>query len=178
MVLIIKTPADIVYEKIGNIFSKSLNKNICITTIEQEAISVWKETWELIDTALPNGDWNWGGLKRKNNKKFSKRYFNVALWHNTELCGLSLGHFSRSEKHLWVDFIEGSPVKDHSLKGYVLKIIIATNLEYAFVMKKKYLKLAEPVEGLIKTYEKMGFEYINTGLFHKKRPICRREILK
>lgn len=172
----IKTPTERVFEEIGKIFSSRLNKNIRLTAVSDTALKTWEKDWNPVSRRIPpDGGWNWKDFVKDNNKRFRKRYFNIAVWDNEELCGLSLGHISKDNKHVWIDLIEGSPVQNHPLEGHVLKIIIAAAIEYAHIMRKRLLILAEPVSGLIGTYKKLGFEYRNRGFF-KKRPVCQKEV--
>ncbi|MBP0020703.1 MAG: hypothetical protein J7647_24500 [Cyanobacteria bacterium SBLK] len=172
-----KTPAKRVFEEMAEIFSRELQKNIRLTEIDEVALNAWEQDWKPINQREPpNGGWNWKDFQANNDKKFKTRYFNMAIWEREQLCGLSLGHISRDSTHVWIDLIEGSPFESHPLKGYILKIIIVTSTEYARVMKRKFLKLAEPVSGLIEKYtQQYGFEYVNRGFF-KKRPICQKEV--
>ncbi len=102
----------------------------------------------------------------------------MALWHDDELCGLCLGHMSRDDKHNVIEYIEGSPVENHPLKGYVLDIILTAGFEYAKYCGKRSLILREPVAGLSKIYqEQFGFELREKGIFGKT-PYCIKEVKK
>ena len=174
-----QTALDAVHQFVGKYFSEWLRQPIKLTRIDSTTLRNWSETWRLNNPREPpNGGWDWIVKKQYRDQHYpAARWFEVAVWHQNDLCGLSLGHLSRDSSHLVIHYLEGSPLVTHPLKGYVLKIILETGLEYAKLVGKRYLILKDPVTGLIDTYQKLGFNFKQKGLFHRVS-YCEKEVLR
>lgn len=174
-----QTALDAAHGFVGKYFSEWLHQPIKLTRIDPTALRNWSETWQPNNLRTPpNGGWNWIVKKQYRDQHYPvARWFEVAVWHQSELCGLSLGHISRDSSHLVIHYLEGSPLATHPLKGYILKIILETGLEYAKLVGKRCLILKDPVTGLIETYQNLGFNFKKKGLFHRVS-YCEKEVLK
>lgn len=177
MTQIQKTPLDTVFEYVEHEFAIILDKPVRLSRIDDLALTAWSNTWKPnSDREPPNGGWSWIEKKQYNNKQHPEmRRFDVAIWSQDDLCGLALGHLSRDSTHNAIYLIEGCPVQTHPLKGHILNIILTTGIEYAKLMRKKYLRLIDLVQGLIERYKQEGFEYKIRG-FSQKTPYCQKEV--
>lgn len=55
----------------------------------------------------PNGGWDWGSWTEYF-KIRHKKYFDVAIWNATKLCGLAMGRLSLHNVKVRLEIIEGS----------------------------------------------------------------------
>lgn len=175
-----KTALDAVYEKVEIIFAGRIQQPVRLTRIDYAALKTWSKTWEPInEREPPNGGWDWLYKRNYFYKKYSERLrFEVAIWNDNELCGLSLGRVTRDDSNNSIHYAEGSPRTGHPLTGHILDIILLTGIEYAKLLGKKNIRLVYPVENLIKVYEKRyKFKCLKKkGLFGS--PYCEKEVAK
>jgi hypothetical protein len=180
MITSTQTALDAVYEKVKIIFADRLQQPVWLTRIDYAALKTWSETWEPINKREPpNGGWDWFYKRNYFYKKYSARLrFEVAIWNDNELCGLSLGRVTRDDHNNSIHYAEGSPRAGHPLTGNILDIILLTGTEYARLLGKKNIRLVEPVENLIKVYEKRyKFKCLKKkGLFGSH--YCEKEVAK
>lgn len=113
-----KTPLNAVHEFVAREFSQKLSMPIRLSIIHKQTLEYWESKWKSANNRTPpNGGWNWDEIIKYRNYRCAEKYrFDVAIWHNDELCGLSSGHISRSDKHNIIEYIEGSPNNLHPLK--------------------------------------------------------------
>ncbi len=151
-----KTALDAVYEKVELIYINRIQQPVRLTRIDYAALKAWSETWHPINKREPpNGGWDWVYKRNYFYKRYSERLrFEVAIWSDNQLCGLSLGRVTRNDSNHSIHYAEGSPHGGHPLTGHILNIILLTSMEYAKLLSKKKLRLVEPVENLIKIYQK------------------------
>lgn len=154
-----------VFEEVSQRFSETLQKNILITPMEAAAIKKWNHTWRTVPNPRkkPDGGWDWAELRKQyyfKKFKYREQYrIDIAIWTEQELCGLALGGIDKNNAYLAIDYIEGSPI-EHSLKGYILDIVLTIIYRYATIYHISELRLNEPVDGLISLYKSKGFEII------------------
>lgn len=80
---------------------------------------------------------------------------------------------SHGRQRLSVHFIEGSPERNHSLKGKILAITVVAAYAYAVVLDCRSLRIAEPAAALAPLYLELGFELVEAG---GKVRYCERRI--
>lgn len=123
------------------------------------------ESWSDASNYKTNWDWSWAthfnGWIAKNPK-----YFDLAIWHRHELCGLSLGRPSYSGNILSLEFVEGAP-ENNPLKGRIAALVVKAAQEYADVIGATRLKFANPVNERVRSIytETLGFNYEANGNF-------------
>lgn len=130
-----------------------------LTGLTTAALTVWERTWapRVHDPAQPGG-WDWVQIA-----EVYARYpdaFQVAIWSDSALCGLSVGRPSRGHHYLAVDFLEGSPVRNRPLRGQVLPLVVAAASAYARILGATSLRLVNPLPGVIPLYEQLGFTLV------------------
>ena len=169
---------DAVFENVSVFFNKELQKKIRITKIDPNALNSWKETWkEVNDRKPPNGGWDWAYKTSEARKKYTKYLIGIAVWdEGNSLCGLALCSKSKGNEVLSIHYIEGAPDKNHSLKGYVFKIINTILLEYGCLIKANKIRIMQPVDGLKDFYCSCGYVLNRKRLFGQE--FCERGILK
>ncbi|MCI5150840.1 MAG: hypothetical protein D3916_15905 [Candidatus Electrothrix sp. MAN1_4] len=90
---------------------------------------------------------------------------------------MALGYSSKGNAHVRVDLIEGSPDNTHPLRGNILKIIVKVSMDYACLIQKEKLIIANPVAGLVEKYKEMGFtHYQKPNAFFRKEEVCVRRV--
>ncbi|MBP0018954.1 MAG: hypothetical protein J7647_15575 [Cyanobacteria bacterium SBLK] len=172
-----KTPLDAVFEYVEGEFTRILDKPVRLSRIDDVALTAWSNTWKSnSDRELLNGSLSWIEKKQYNDKQYpEKRRFDVAVWSQDELCGLSLGYLSKDSTYHAIHYLEESLLLTQPLKGYILNIILVVGMEYAKLMRKKYLRLIEPNLELIEVYKNLGFKYKMKG-FSGKRNYFEKEV--
>jgi hypothetical protein len=114
----------VVFEEVSQHFSKVLQKDILIIGIEKEAIKQWSENWKTISNPRkkPDGGWDWALLWKdychKRFKYCKQNMVDIAIYVNQELCGLGLGGIEKNNSYISIDYVEGSPIIKHPLKGH------------------------------------------------------------
>jgi hypothetical protein len=158
---------DAVFEQVASFFSKRLQKEIRITSINPEALNTWQQSWTSISTRTPpNGGWDWRFKLSESSRKYSKRLVSIAVWgKNNYLCGLAICYKSKGNQVLNIHYIEGSPDESHPLKGFVLNIIDTILKEYGGLIKTKKIRILNPVDGLKNFYLSQGYTLSKKSLF-------------
>lgn len=157
----------VVFEEVSQHFSEALQKDILIIRIEKEAIKQWSENWKTVPNPRkkPDGGWDWALLWKDycyKRFRYRKQYMvDIAIYVKQELCGLALGGIEKDNSYISIDYVEGSPIIEHPLKGHVLDIILTGTCRYATIYNISELRLDNPVDGLISYYESKGFETVH-----------------
>lgn len=91
---------------------------------------------------------------------------------------MTIGYTSKGPTHVRLDLIEGAPVENHPLRGHVLQIIVDVSMNYAQMMRKEKLIIANPVPDLIDLYQHQGFIYIpeKKTFFGANEDFCVKEV--
>lgn len=171
-----KTALDAAYEQIERVFTKEISIPVELRHIDYRALSTWTEVWIPGDNTFytEHGAWDWGKQNKTLKNRHKERLFDVSIWSGEQLCGLALGHLSRVET-LAIEYIQGSPISTHPLKGQILNIVIMLAFEYAKLTKRKNVRIIDPIPPLINTYKTFGFQLKNIEL-HKSTPCCIKEV--
>lgn len=102
--------------------------------------------------------WNWFDLKRRFHHVPYR--FEMAIHAEGRLCGLAIGKASRGKRHVSAYYIEGNPDAGHPLKRLVLPIVLASLERYAVMLGCQYIRLVNPLEGLMPRYRMLGFSEV------------------
>jgi hypothetical protein len=81
--------------------------------------------------------------------------FEVAVWSGEALCGLCLGKLRAG--YCGGDYLEGSPLPTHPLKGFVLPTVLTALTAYAVALRRKHIRLINPLPEMVPRYEILGF---------------------
>lgn len=104
--------------------------------------------------------WNWATGYGEFRFRHPDR-FELAVWHGSTLCSLSLGRPSRHGHSLRLDFVESSP-SEHPLRGRVVPITLINLRSYAEVIGATELRIISPLnQALIDYYTRFGYTYVN-----------------
>jgi len=165
-----------VYQKVENEFLDIFQKPVQLTHININALKAWQKEWypnlahrkRFTEEELL---WNWVNTRREMSKVPNR--FELAIWSDNILCGLAIGKPSKGSAHNAIYRLQGSPIK-HPLEGKIITIAIKTGTEYAKALDKKHLVLVEPLEHLVKIYQRHGFTF-KTSKHYPKR-YCIKEV--
>lgn len=106
-------------------------------------------------------DWDWVEGYAAFKFRYPKR-FEIALWHNDTLAGLSLGRPTYQGSRLRLDFIEGNPEKPNDVK--VFEPVFLAMVGYAEALGASELRIMNPINGDVRRYyERFGFAYVSKG---------------
>jgi hypothetical protein len=81
--------------------------------------------------------------------------FEVAVWSGPALCGLGIGKLRPG--YCGLNFVEGSPMPDHHLRGKVLAAVFTALTAYTVAMERQAIRLIDPVLEMVPRYEALGF---------------------
>lgn len=151
---------DLVVKNVSEYYSSEFGLELEIVRISEVVLEKWKESWETVNNRLPpNGGWDWAYKVNDFKNSFKpKLILDIAILDkNKKLCGLALCRKSKNNEHIVIHFIEGSPEKNHSLRGRIFDIVDAVCLQYADILKMKKIIIFDPVEGLIEFYKSRDY---------------------
>jgi hypothetical protein len=139
------------------------------------AETAWHSEWQGRRHPTGSGGWNWPEIVRTRWKRPAA--FRVAIWSGSTLCGLAIGHPSKTSpaggrRTLSVNLIESSPLV-HPLQGVIAMLATTYATEYGRLLGSSRVRLMNPLPGVLDTYAALGFSII----LQRGRPLyCAREI--
>jgi hypothetical protein len=104
-------------------------------------------------------DWSWEFGVRVYRKRYPNR-FELALWYNSTLCGLSLGRPSFNGTRVRLDFIERIPINHNPLIGRVTPITVTAYEVYARLIDATEVRIIEPAQELITYYSSFNYLFV------------------
>ncbi|HFQ5650829.1 TPA: hypothetical protein ACHR3F_004143 [Yersinia enterocolitica] len=126
-----------------------------LTTIDEIAIHAWKNEWGGKTRKHRHGGWDWQRMASKRAKRCKK--FDLAIWGDNVLCGLSLGLVTRGKKTVRLDYLEACPTS-HPLESLITPIVIAVAIAVGQRVGAEYVAIFNPVnEAVEKHYGNLGF---------------------
>jgi len=124
-----------------------------INSIALSALNKWPDRGR----KPPNGGWDWANWTHYF-KTRHKKYFDVAIWNITKLCGLALGRLSPNNIKVRLEIIEGSTQKNHPLKGQIAYIGLTAIEAFGYAAGAEESLIIDPVPGAIASYRAYGYE--------------------
>jgi hypothetical protein len=125
---------------------------ISLRAITPEAMQTFEMAWqECPDRRYP---WPWPQMVEHYHRNEPTR-FEAAVWSGETLCGLALGRLRSG--YCSADYLEGSPLPAHPLKGFVLPAMLTALAAYAVARQRAHIRLVDPVAELVPRYEALGF---------------------
>lgn len=138
-------------EKAGAIKTGSLK----LSTIDHMAIQAWKTEWKGRSLRHGHGEWDWQKLVSKRAKTCKR--FDIAVWGEGILCGLSVGKISRGKKTIRMDYLQACPVS-HPLEKRIAMIVVAVALSVGKKVGAQHVAIFNPVnDKVINHYASLGF---------------------
>ncbi|WP_444926406.1 hypothetical protein ACJJI4_21425 [Microbulbifer sp. TRSA002] len=140
--------------------------NIRLLGIDSEAITA-SEAWCDMACSRPRAEWSWQEASAEYRKRYPKR-FELSIWYQGNLCGLSYGRPSFGKSRMRIELIEGAPRSGNPLgPRRVVPITIMNATAYAGILGAKELRIMRPAQPLIGYYESLDFTYVpSTGAQH------------
>lgn len=129
---------------------------ISIRDIDDGALDYVDRVWSSCFPGPPAvGNFPW----RQELKHFRKKvdYLGAAFWSGDILGGLAIGKPSEKRRHVSLYMVEGLRYAPNPLKGSILELAIDTAETYARALDAEYLRLVNPVAGMLPTYQGIGF---------------------
>ena len=144
-----------------------LRNKVRFDKIDFRALTIAKG-WD--DSPLRKKDWNWSTEHSLYSFANPKR-FELSIWHQHELCALSMGRPTWNGSRLRLDSVEAAPTK-HPLSKKVLPLTVLALEEYAEQIGAHQIRIMNPVNEQVRDYYvSLGFAYNPTGNY------CWREIV-
>lgn len=103
-------------------------------------------------------DWDWKFGAQMYRNRYPNR-FELAVWYNNTVCGLSLGRPSYNGTRVRLDFIERvSGV--NALKGRVTPIAVTAYEVYARLINASQVRIINPAQALITYYSSLNYVFV------------------
>jgi hypothetical protein len=128
---------------------------IKLTEINSLALSSCN-SWSLSEHRRVHWDWEFG--VRTYRRRYPNR-FELAIWYNNALCGLSLGRPTYSGAKVRLDFIERTPGQN-PLTGRVTPISVTAFEVYARLIDASEVRIMFPEQALIEYYSSLKYVYV------------------
>ena len=107
-------------------------------------------------------DWDWAGGHAAFRYRHPKR-FEVSVWENERLTGLSMGRPTYNGDHLRLDVIEARPASLGE-RGPVFSTVAVAYTPYGRLLNAKQLRIMNPINDAVQSYyEGFGFQYVRRG---------------
>jgi hypothetical protein len=97
--------------------------------------------------------------------------FEAAVWSGYTLCGLAIGRTRQA--FCRVDYLEGSPVPNHPLRGSVAVLVSGAVIAYATAIGREEIRLVDPIPEVVPYYETLGFSLATPK---GQTPYCARKV--
>ncbi len=131
-------------------------KAISLTEITSSALNVISSNFIEKQRQV---DWDWRFGVESYRKRYPNR-FELALWYNSTLCGLSLGRPSYAGTRVRLDFVERIPGKNNPLRGRVTPICVTAYEVYARLIDATEVRIVRPADALIEYYSSLNYRYV------------------
>ena len=138
-----------------------------LSTINNTTLDAWRQHWA--GHPVRAVAWPWDVMVPDYRRHHPSR-FELAIWSGDTLCGLAIGRTGNA--YCSIEYLEGSPMAGHSLKGQVIPAALTALLAYAAVLGKGEMRLMEPFAPLVPAYEVYGFLLVEP---RGERPYCLRK---
>jgi hypothetical protein len=103
-------------------------------------------------------DWDWKFGAQMYRNRYPNR-FELAVWYNNTVCGLSLGRPSYNGTRVRLDFIERVSGAN-ALKGRVTPIAVTAYEVYARLIGASQVRIIRPAEALITYYSSLNYIFV------------------
>lgn len=87
----------------------------------------------------------------------------IAIWFESELCGLCFANPNGSRQRIRIVRLEGRPTEIHPLKNRIAPLAILVIEQYARTIGSTWMEAQEPFEGAVPVYQLLGFYFDNEG---------------
>ena len=127
-----------------------------LSAVDDVALSSWSSEWMGKSSKSKHGEWHWDRMVAKRIKRCKK--FDLAIWGDGVLCGLSLGMISRGRKTIRMDYLQACPIK-HPLEKQITAIAVAVAISVAQRVGAEHVAIFNPVNEKVENhYRRFGFE--------------------
>lgn len=143
-------------------------ENIKATIITRKALDASK-LWS--KSTARRVDWDWIDGYSVFKFRYPKR-FEIALWQNSQLIGLSMGRPTYSAgTALRLDVVE-APALDLGERPAVLPFVLAAYTIYARLINASQVRIMHPINDAVKSYyTSLGYTYVGKGDYLYKEVI-------
>ena len=140
------------------------NNSIRLSEIDAQALLAFR-SWEKSRTRVK--DWDWIEGYNSFRFRYPKR-FEIALWENNNLIGLSMGRPTYQGSALRLDVVEAAPLDIGDRPSIFDSVLVAYGI-YARLLNAKQIRIMNPVnKEVISYYEKFGYRYVAGGDYLSK----------
>ena len=137
--------------------------NLLLTNINSETLKEFKKTWRTEFRHPSTSHWDWNRIR--SDRHSNPKRFELAIWSGTVLPGISptlhgmaIGRTSKSRSIVRVEYLESYPFDRHPFPKAIFPIVERTLTYYAILVEASRLELVNPAPGLIRYYERRGFQ--------------------
>jgi hypothetical protein len=120
---------------------------LSLRPIDQDALDAQAQ-WPVVDDPDREIGWSWGDACRHYRRNHMAR-IELAIWNGDELCGLMLGKASEGRLVVKVNYLQGSTLPTHALRGWITDIATRCAELFARAIDADWVAIQEPAVGLI-----------------------------
>ncbi|MGB3123827.1 MAG: N-acetyltransferase [Pseudomonas sp.] len=130
-----------------------------------QSLDASKVRFDVIDAHAVEAFYLWGGDAQfpwedvHEWKAMDVKGFDLSIWHDGQLCGLCYATPRDSNVTIKIVLLEGSPDREHPLKGLIAALALSAIDTYARVLGCCCIEIQEPRPDVVPTYERLGFGY-------------------
>ena len=128
---------------------------LSLRPIDQAALAAQSQ-WPPPDDPDREIGWSWEAKCRQYRRNHMAR-IELAIWNGDELCGLMLGKASEGRLVVKVNYLQGSTLSTHVLKGWITDIATRCAELFAMAIDADWVAIQEPDEDLVGHYQSLGF---------------------
>jgi len=143
-------------------------RRLHLDIIAAVALEAYRNQWE--GHPRRRYPWPWAEIVEHARMNEPER-FETAVWSGHTLCGLAIG--GTRKQFCRVDYLEGSPVPDHPLRGSVTVIVLGAVVAYAAALGRAEVRLVNPLPAVLPHYEALGFTLASPK---GEAPYCRWKV--
>jgi len=89
------------------------------------------------------------------------RRFTIAIWFEGKLYGLGVGRASRGKQNVTIHYVERR-TDPNPFAGWIALMVADAAENYGKILGSQVLRIRNPVSGVIKRYERLGFSLAET----------------
>jgi len=120
--------------------------------ITSDALEAFEAEWE--GRPERRYEWPWREMVDDYSRNEPGRLA-LAIWSGDVLCGLAIGKLRA--RYCSVNYVEGSPLPAHPLKGRVLPVVLTVLTAYAKAVDRQQIRLVDPFDAMVPCYEAHDF---------------------
>ncbi len=119
-----------------------------------EQARIWRRKYHVLKKQVHEPGWDW--KKEYYAGRRRSTHVDLAIWHDTALCGLMIGQVSQGRVNATIHFLESDP-EQNPLKGKIADIATRYIEALASLLGCEFAILSNPIPELVDFYKDLGY---------------------